>query len=151
MMNQFADHILAYSSSEGQNLTNLELQKVMYFSLGEYLLEKGIDQAATDIYDEKFEGWQYGPVIRSVYHKYRLFGRYPITSSTQINPKFEVFNTYINKSVKTPISTLIQISHEHKIWADNMDAILNKIKIEYELGDIHESFRNHRITQVQQC
>lgn len=148
MMQQFAEHILAYSSKKGINLTNLELQKVMYFSFGEYLVKKGFNETITNLYDEKFQGWQYGPVIKSVYQKYRLFGRYPITVDSQINPSFKDFNLYIDKYLSMPISILVEISHRHQVWAKNMDAILNKIKVEYELGDIYESFQNYRGTQI---
>lgn len=70
-----ADYIINYS---GQTLhhpiTNISLQKAMYFLNAQYLVSTGNPL----IDDEKFEKWTYGPVIHSVYSEYSVNGSAPI-------------------------------------------------------------------------
>jgi len=56
------------------DLTNLKLQKLLYFAQGRYLAKTG-----TPLFDEEIEAWQYGPVVRSVYNEYKSCGAFPIT------------------------------------------------------------------------
>ena len=59
----------------GELITHLKLQKILYYAQADYLVEnKGIP-----LFEEPIEAWQYGPVVRSVYDKYKQFGRNPIS------------------------------------------------------------------------
>ena len=61
-----ADLIIELANEQGKPVSNLKLQKVMYFLNVQSLLEKGTPL----ITDYKFEKWDYGPVIHSVYSEY---------------------------------------------------------------------------------
>ena len=69
-----ADHFLAKQDDEsGESITNLKLQKLCYYAQGFHLA----------IYDEplfsdEIEAWQHGPVIRSLWNKYKSKGRNPL-------------------------------------------------------------------------
>lgn len=60
---------------EGNNdLTNLKLQKILYFAQAEYLKE-----FKKRLFNDEIEAWQYGPVVRSVYEWLKDCGAFAIT------------------------------------------------------------------------
>lgn len=58
-------------NGEYHSLTNLKLQKLLYYCQGAHYKwdEKKL------IEDALFEAWDYGPVIREVYYKFKNFGQ----------------------------------------------------------------------------
>ena len=66
-MNQLAQHILAVAKREGRSVTNLHLQKIMYFTLQRALKEEVLDrETLEELYDQSFLVWRYGPDRKSV-------------------------------------------------------------------------------------
>lgn len=139
-MRRFSDHVIAVANGQIGGITNLQLQKVMYFALGNYISEHGIDDFATNIYDEKFEAWPYGPVIRSEYFRNRRFGRYFIGNQGQYNYNFQCLDGYIQEFMNKNVNNLVEESHEHGTWVSNRDAIFRHELIEYELEDLQNDF-----------
>lgn len=70
-MLNFAKHILAVAYENKLSVSNLGLQKVMYFAIREH---KDIHDLLYEMYDEPFYAWRYGPIIPSIYRKYRGYG-----------------------------------------------------------------------------
>lgn len=71
---QIAKWFLAYnriaSDEEGaEYISNLKLQKLLYYAQGVFL-------ATTDkpIFDDNIVAWLHGPVVESVYHQYKIYG-----------------------------------------------------------------------------
>ena len=59
---------------EGKPITQMLVQKMVYFAHGLYLAEtKG-----SPLIKEDFEAWKFGPVVPNIYHKYKIFGDTPI-------------------------------------------------------------------------
>lgn len=58
---------------DGHPITNLQLQKILYFVQIDFL--KSGEQA---FYDD-FEAWKFGPVIPEVYYRFGGYGSMPIT------------------------------------------------------------------------
>ncbi|MBU8583010.1 DUF4065 domain-containing protein [Bacillus paralicheniformis] len=54
--------------------THLKLQKLIYFFYCKFVKKYG-----SRPFDEQFIAWQYGPVVREVYDKYKEYGRQEIT------------------------------------------------------------------------
>lgn len=63
---------MANSEEEGA-ITNLKLNKLMYYAQGCFLARTG-----RRLFDEDIVAWQYGPAIPVVYRKYHVCGRNPI-------------------------------------------------------------------------
>lgn len=61
------------NQSEDDQITNLKLNKLLYFAQGVYLARTG-----KKLFDDQIEAWTLGPVIPSIYHKYKVCGRAPI-------------------------------------------------------------------------
>lgn len=66
-----ANNILTRGFAE---ITPMKLQKLLYITYKEYLSTTG-----TKLFNEPFEAWRYGPVVRCVYDEFKSFGSRPIT------------------------------------------------------------------------
>jgi len=141
-MYDFSNHVIALANRQGNGITNLELQKVMYFAIGSYIKDNGIDDFIENIYDEPFEAWPYGPVIRSVYFEHKFNGRSKITDDPDYDSEFAPLDDYVINYLGVPVRELVDKSHEHPLWKDNKDKIMHHEMIEYKLGDIEDAFIN---------
>lgn len=139
-MRNFADHVIAVSNNENDGITNLQLQKVMYFALGDYIRDNGIDNLVLEIYDEPFEAWPYGPVVRSEYFRNKKYGRFIIQENGVYNISYSVFDDYIKRYILVPVSELVEKSHKHSKWFYNQSKIMLHEKIEYSLEDLANDF-----------
>lgn len=70
-----ANEVLRRASQRGKTISNLHLQKIIYFLHGEWLALTG-----QPLVSGEFEAWQYGPVHRVLYDAFRDFGDAPIDS-----------------------------------------------------------------------
>lgn len=76
-MNKVSDvarYMINCASRDGQPLSNLKLQKALYFLWKTYYKEN----ESPLFEDDYFYAWKFGPVIPSVYYDYFMFGAYPI-------------------------------------------------------------------------
>jgi len=64
-----ANEIIKLANREKIDITPMKLQKILYLAYGIYFKRKG-----ERLTIEKFEPWEYGPVIKSVYYRYKLCG-----------------------------------------------------------------------------
>ncbi|KKR18344.1 MAG: Prophage ps3 protein 01 [candidate division CPR2 bacterium GW2011_GWC1_41_48] len=70
-----ANYFVVLASHIDENdLTNLKLQKLLYFAQGKY-----IAQYKNPIFDEEIEAWALGPVVKNVYSAFKSCGNFPIT------------------------------------------------------------------------
>ena len=69
-----ANELLDLASRAGRSLTQIEIQKLVYFSHGWHLALR--DQ---NLIDDQIEAWTYGPVVRSLYDAFKKFGSSQIT------------------------------------------------------------------------
>jgi uncharacterized phage-associated protein len=79
---EIAKYMIKKCNDEECPITNLQVQKILYFLQREYLQNKGIPLFVEDI-----QAWQFGPVVPEVYYEYCAFGAMPITIS---NVSFEI-------------------------------------------------------------
>jgi uncharacterized phage-associated protein len=73
-----ANEFLKLARKEGRTLTQMQLQKLVYFAYGWYLAITG-----QRLIDERIEAWQWGPVIPSIYKEFRRFGSSPVTDQAK--------------------------------------------------------------------
>lgn len=64
-----ANLIILEAKDRNRRLTNLSLQKILYFVHGRYLIEEG-----RPLISGSFEAWQYGPVSLPVYDAFKHLG-----------------------------------------------------------------------------
>jgi uncharacterized phage-associated protein len=76
-----ADYFLFKAEEEGQELlSNLKLQKLVYYAQGLYLVEKELP-----LFEDKIIAWQYGPVVSNLYHKFKHYGAGGIPADRNFN------------------------------------------------------------------
>ena len=108
-----AAHVINYCIEIGNPITNLKLQKILYFLDMTYLVNTRVKL----IDDEFFEAWQYGPVIRNVYDKYSSYAASPIETMQKFdeelpaNYKVNILNKIARLS-NTRAWDLVEISHK---------------------------------------
>lgn len=60
---------MAEQDEGGENLSNLKLQKLLYYAQGAHLALHG-----SPLFEEKIKAWQHGPVVPQVWHDYKGYG-----------------------------------------------------------------------------
>lgn len=68
-----ANYFLDKAEAEGRELTPLKLLKLVYIAYGWVLALTG-----KKLFDEPIQAWQHGPVVPSLYHEFKHFGKKPI-------------------------------------------------------------------------
>ena len=68
-----AKYIVSYCIKNNNPVTNLKLQKMIYFIWVDYY-----KQTRKTLFDDNFYAWQLGPVVPSVYFNYCSYGGLPI-------------------------------------------------------------------------
>ena len=61
---------------DGNPVTQMKLQKLVYFAHGLHLANYG-----EPLINEKFQAWKFGPVVPAIYHEYKLYGSSPIVDT----------------------------------------------------------------------
>lgn len=88
-----ANAVLQLARSHGRDVTNLAINKIIYFLHAGYLHEFG-----RPLVTAKIEAWDHGPVFREIYHQFKKFGREPIAGfATRMDPETGSF-------VEVPVS-----------------------------------------------
>ncbi len=87
---------LAKQDGCDRKMTNMKLLKLTYFTFAWYytLYEE-------KLFDEDIEAWGHGPVIPSIYHEFKRFGKKPIEDyAVEINQHGEIYHPMINDQDK---------------------------------------------------
>lgn len=106
------------NTEQGDSITNLKLQKLLYYLQGFWL-------AVYDrpLFDEEIEAWMYGPVVPRVYEAYRQYGKQAIpvdddNDVLQLNTEDEedLFDEVYNTFNRYSASALVMMTHEERPW-----------------------------------
>lgn len=130
-------YIINYSNREGYGVSNLKLQKLLYF-IQVYFLMNSANQEPC--FSEKIEAWDFGPVVPVAYHEYKQYGSTdipPVESYIEYerdNPwnvsrieydgecilgkDKELINTVIKELSNYSATDLVTISHNQDPWKD---------------------------------
>ena len=83
----------------GEMMSNLKLQKLLYYSQGFHLAMYG-----SVLFDEDILAWEHGPVVESIYRAYKIYGAQGIPipddlddlclNETETNLLKEVYDVY---------------------------------------------------------
>ena len=60
---------LANDVESGEGISNLKMQKLVYYAQGLYLAKYN-----KALFKEKIKAWQHGPVIPKLYYKFKKYG-----------------------------------------------------------------------------
>lgn len=125
----------------GERLTNLKLQKLLYYQQGFHLAFFG-----TPLFAENVEAWMYGPVVPAVYDEYSAYGssalpevKEPVSLSEDEEELFnEVYDAYREFSA----IGLMNRTHSERPWLD---------AVPHDRGTVisQESMMSYFKTQIQ--
>lgn len=64
-----ANELIRVAHETGKPISNMKLQKLLYLAQGIHLALKN----DTPLFEDAIEAWKYGPVVPSVYHKFKIY------------------------------------------------------------------------------
>ena len=70
-----ANYLVYIMSDAFDDLTNMKINKLLYFAQGHYLKKYKVP-----MFDDTIEAWEHGPVVPEVYVEYKRYGDKPITN-----------------------------------------------------------------------
>lgn len=112
-----ANRLLVWSEESGELLSNMKLQKLLYYEQGFHLAYFG-----TPLFDDDMEAWMYGPVVPSIYHKYEEFGKDAIHGDSNNVIYFEddqeerLFDEVFDLYSRYSAVYLSRMTHEEEPW-----------------------------------
>lgn len=155
-----ANFIIEYANNEANNLkhytlTPLKLQKILYYVAAEYFKKIG-----ERLFSENFQKWQYGPVVKDVYHEFKPFGFHHIHkpkttlekglgSSISFVPKvfnskslisdvdfMEVAENVIKNYMPWKAFDLVERTHAEDAWKDFEPDIMKGVELIYSDAEL---------------
>ena len=122
-----AKYIIDKCTKDQHPISNLQLQKILYYVQKAFLQSGGI------AFDDDIEAWQFGPVVRAVYDRYCGFGSLPLkldyTVSLGIDTQ-EIDRIIVEKRSKKPWDLVEETHAPGKAWSRiYRDGIGNKTVI----------------------
>ena len=114
-----AKYIIRYCNEKNRTISNLKLQKLLYFVQAEFLVSRGIV-----CFPEPIEAWDFGPVVPVVYHKYKVYGSasipYVEKNKVVIFDKKDrrLIDGILEEGSKYSAARLVEITHSQSPWKD---------------------------------
>ena len=117
-----AKYIITKCTLDNKAISNLQLQKILYFIQGAFYF-----RFKHKAFDDTIEAWDYGPVIPDVYYSYNCYGSEPIckiysnftsldslicNEETDAEDEINVINLLIEKLREKNPWDLVKTSHE---------------------------------------
>lgn len=127
-----ANFVLDHADQLGIKVTNLSLQKLVYFCHVWSLIELG-----KPLIKQSFEAWEYGPVLQYLYREFKKFGSTPVVGRAQqtnpfsgkqerVSQTFDLATEDLLKRVvgfygRLSAGTLVTLTHAdggpwHRVW-----------------------------------
>src|ERR1035437_2332524 len=102
-------------NQEREGITNLKLQKILYFAQAYYLAKLG-----RPLFSDAIEAWEYGPVVPAVYKKYREY----VSDSIILEKDEAILSQGDQENLKRiwdlfggySAGRLVEIAHAHTPW-----------------------------------
>lgn len=92
--------------NEGEGITNLKLEKLLYYAQGYYLAKKN-----APLFDDKIIAWDHGPVVNDVYQKYKKFG----SSKIEIEDN-KIYEAKIDKDTEQILIKVYEKYAQYSAW-----------------------------------
>lgn len=113
-----AKYVISKCAKEGEPVSNLQLQGILY------IIQKVFLNIGMRAFEDDFEAWQIGPVIRDVYNRYCGFGALKIRLSfPDILPseEFRVIADPIIAAERQKMPWELAAKVQDEAWSDTYD------------------------------
>lgn len=104
-----AKYIIKKCEKEGMPISNLQLQKILYFIQYNFLATFG-----KPAFIDKMEAWQYGPVVPDVYNRFTYMGGNVIVEHFDVNPNV-LFKDNVEREIVDMITETCRIVNPWKL------------------------------------
>ncbi len=115
-----ARYIIERCKETNRTISNLKLQKILYFVQAEFLVSTN-----HACFSDPIEAWDFGPVVPNVYFEYRMFGgtNIPCIGKKRMLHAIstrdqEILNAIIDECSRYSASALVDITHNQSPWKD---------------------------------
>lgn len=115
-----AKYFLNKANQEGDLITNLKMQKLLYYAQAWYLVNFN-----TPLFKEAIAPWQLGPVVEDVYHEFKKFKSGPIVYKTTgeeskifTKKQLQYLDEFCDAFLKFSAHELVNMSHNETPWKD---------------------------------
>lgn len=121
------------AESFGEGVSNLKLQKIVYFAQAAYLVLEN-----EPLFNDEIYAWNYGPVVESVYHEFKSHQKTPIPKPSddgylKISSKVAAFLADVWELFgKYSAGKLVEMTHAHDPWKNTYDAAKKNLVIPKE-------------------
>lgn len=113
-----AKYVITREADDGRSVSNLRLQKLLYFIQASF-----IQQKKEPCFFEEFYAWDYGPVIPTVYREYKVYGSASIPpqrfgdSALKIKTEDKrIINETLDICKDYSTNQLVSITHKQDPW-----------------------------------
>lgn len=104
--------VARYLYKNTPRMSNLKLQKMMFFAYIEYY-----EKYQEELFKDDFEAWVYGPVLPELYN---FFYQLLLDENSKYSIKDEKIKKILDNVIKEygdkEAFTLVDLSHKHPIW-----------------------------------
>ena len=130
-------YIINYSNRQEYGISNLKLQKILYFIQAAFLC---YTKTHKPCFPEEIEAWDFGPVVPVAYHEFKQYGGCDIpTIETYIDIDFdniwnskriifneniisvedrETINAVVDRFAEYTATDLVALTHNQSPWRD---------------------------------
>ena len=126
-----ANYVINKCIDLGRPITNLQLQKILYYVQGEYINKTN----GEPLFEEEIVAWAYGPVVPEVYFEFNGY------SSSDINMKYieaelpdnikDIIDPVIERKSLLTAWKLVEDTHNESPWLESyVEGRKNKITID---------------------
>jgi uncharacterized phage-associated protein len=120
--NTVADYLVWFGQQHGDPLTNLKLQKLLYYAQGHYMAKR-----RKVLFGEPLQAWIRGPVVYEVWSKYKNCRWEPITgpqTKPRISPEVEgALGDVIVQYWQFSAYNLERMTHQESPWIKARDGV----------------------------
>lgn len=116
-----ADYFLSRCDEDsGDTISNLKLQKLVYYAQGFSLALLG-----RPLFENKIEAWMHGPVVPDLYHQYKSHGNYALPVPESIDEskfdedELDLLNEVWDVFGQFSAWKLRNMTHEESPWKEN--------------------------------
>lgn len=118
-----AQYIVDRCNLEGKGVSNLKLQKILYFVQAQFLVSTPDHRPC---FFNLIEAWDYGPVVPDVYHYFKIYGSAIIPSNpdNSYKPSYadiseedrHLIDLMIRATENRSANELVEITHHQTPW-----------------------------------
>lgn len=116
-----AKYILSVAYRNGDVITNLKLQKLLYYAQAWYM----VNNNSEILFEDEIQAWRFGPVVPSVYEKMKRFKYNPISMKlsekdyeTLDKKQKDFIEDFCNYFLHFSATELVSMTHNETPWIE---------------------------------